>query len=131
MNFEAFIASVIVIYLPLGFLIPETFYKCWTVTWVYVNWVVYVCNVDEHTEFYKIHEIFHKIWNEEMTQEERNKYIALYKEHKKLWVNAFFREYWLNSVEEDFADNWAIMIQKKRVNPVIMKRIRLIKSLLK
>lgn len=66
-----------------------------------------------------------------MTQEERNKYIALYKEHKKLWVNAFFREYWLNSVEEDFADNWALMIQKKRVNPVIMKRIRLIKSLLK
>lgn len=131
MNLTAILASIVVIVLPLWFTIPWTFYKCWIVWGAYVDWKIYICDVDENTEFYRLHEAGHKVWEEYLTEDQKEQYTKLYRNHRQFWVEAFYREYSKMTVKEDFADNLALMIQKENSNPYVMKRIRLIKFLTK
>lgn len=130
-SINTIISSIIVISLPLSAIIPETDIVCWDkYWWAYVDWIVYVCDFDENTEFYKQHEIAHYIWNKILTKEQKATYIKEYKKAKKIWIKAFYRAYWYRDAEEDFCDNYSLLKTKENSNPQVMKRIRLIKKFL-
>lgn len=130
MTITTYISWTIISLLPLGFLIPETFYKCgqW-IWWIYSTETknIYVCEWDQFTEFYKLHEIWHKIWLEELSEEYKNKYTSLYDQAMKAGSWSFYREYSMINVAEDFADTFAVWILNKRVNQEVRKRVNKIK----
>lgn len=130
MNLTAIIASLIIIAIPLGYIIPLTDIICgrdyW---WVYTPETIYVCQWDEHYEFYKFHEIWHHIWNNELTEKQKKIYTRIYTLHKKRWITAFEREYSMSDVEEWFCDDFASWQINEDVNNYTQKRINLIKSL--
>lgn len=130
-NIDTIISSIIVIALPLGAIIPETDIICWDkYGWAYIDWTVYVCDFDEHKEFYKNHEIAHHIWSTILTKEQKDIYKKEHKKAKKIWIKAFYRSYWYNDMEEDFSDNFGLLQTKQNSNPQVMKRIRLIEKFL-
>ncbi len=125
MTLQSLIISTVITVLPIGFTIPETFYKCWDVGGVFVNWKIYVCDLNDwNLDFYKYHEIAHKVYKEVLTHEQREKYLKLYQSANKLWINAFYREYSRSNVEEDFADNFALLTMGWSTNANINKRIK-------
>lgn len=130
-NLNTIISSIIVTALPLGAIIPETDIVCWDqYAWAYIDWTIYVCDFDEHKEFYLQHEIWHHIWSTVLTKEQKDIYKKEYKKARKLWVKAFYRLYSYRNVEEDFCDLFWLLQTKQNSNLQIMKRIRLIKKFL-
>jgi hypothetical protein len=87
---------------------------------------IYVCK-DPHTEFYTNHELGHHVWFDILTEEERKEYTELYEKAKKKGIRFFYREYSRTTVLEDFADNFALMVQEKS-KPTLAPRINWIKK---
>ena len=107
--------------------------RCGDYGWVYYETPshieIYVCDVgDWHGEFYILHEKAHFIYKKVLSQAQRDEYGKLYLSHLKYWQKAFFRDYSMSNVEEDFADNYWIVKSK---NPYVKKRIRLINKFIK
>lgn len=131
MTITDIIASTIITILPLGFLIPETYIKCWDVWGVYVDGSIYICDLgDGNLEYYRYHEIGHAIWNEHLSKREKEQYIHEYNKALKKWLKAFYTYYEMGDAEEDFCTNFSLMIIKENSNPYVMKRVRFIKKLL-
>lgn len=130
MNISTYIASTIISLLPLGFLIPETFYKCgeW-IWWIYSieSKNIYVCEWDWFTEFYKSHEVWHKFYFEDLPEKYKLEYTKLYNEALKKWIVAFHREYGMNNVQEDFADNFALIALNQKSKKLVELRKNKIK----
>lgn len=125
------LASAIITFVPLGGQLWDPSEICGWDTWAtYIEGKIWVCNTDD-VEFRKSHEIGHYFWDKFMTAEQKAKYEIEYKKAKKLWIRAFYRDYGMWDMEEDFCDNLALYITKENSNPFVMKRIRLIKSFLK
>ena len=131
MTLTWFLASIVVIVLPLWFTIPWTYYVCWQVWWAYSQETIYVCAVDEHTDFYKEHETGHLIDDKYLTEEQREQYKKLYEKHRKIGLRAFQREYGYNDWQESLADDYASHVLKQKVNIYTKQRIKLITSFLK
>lgn len=122
------LASVITI--PMGWTIPNTFYRCWEVAGLYnvETTQIYLCN--GYKEWHKYHEIAHYYWFEELTDEELEEYNQLFKNSK-----TFFREYSSTSVKEDFADAYwtykaKVSIKWYKITPEMKKRQRLAHKLI-
>ena len=128
MNIAEILASITVTLLPIGFMIPWTNYKCWDVGGVYVNGKVYVCEVDSNREFYTLHEKGHYIYFNVLTEKQKKDYKTIYDKHYKKGLKAFYREYSYKSMEESFADDFALWQGNKRVNIHTKQRIKLISS---
>jgi hypothetical protein len=126
------IISTFISILPLGFLIPETWLKCWDVWWVYTRieeniWKIYVCDLkDWNIDFYKHHEIAHKIWNEVLSEKQKKEYDKYYRK-----ANKFTSTEGQLNIEEDFCDNYASLKTNTKQELDIRKRIFFIKKLTK
>lgn len=131
MTLTGILASAIITYLPLGFTVPWTYYTCWDIWGVYVDWKIYVCAVDAHTDFYKEHETGHLIDDKYLTEEQREQYKKLYEKHRKIGLRAFQREYGYSDWQESLADDYASHVLKQKVNIYTKQRIKLITSFLK
>lgn len=130
-SINTLISSIIVVLLPVSAIIPETDIICWKqYWWAYVDGKIYVCNTDQFTQFYIDHEKWHYIWDKILTQEQKKEYRSLYLLARWEWLKAFYRPYGYNDMEEDFADNFALLQTKENSNPHVMKRIRLVKKFL-
>lgn len=125
------LASAIITYLPLGYTIPWTYYVCWDVWGVYVDWKIYICAVDEHIRFYEEHEKAHLIVDKYLTDEQIEKYKKLYKKHRKIGLRAFQREYGHDDWQESLSDDYASYILNQKVNIYTKQRIKLLTSFLK
>ena len=113
------------IIIPFGFSIPDSYHKCWEVvaSYSHESKIIYLCEwVTGNKEFYKQHEIGHYVWFNILTNEQRAKYKV---EFNKSTV--FYREYSKN-LEEDFADNYALLQIKERQTYQLQKRINLIRK---
>jgi hypothetical protein len=120
-----FITFVII---PFGFSIPDTYQKCGETagTYSHESKIIYLCDgVPGNNEFYKQHEIGHYVWFNLLTDAQRAKYKIEFDKSK-----VFYREYSKN-LEEDFADNYALLQLKERQSYQLQKRINFIKSLIK
>lgn len=95
-----------IIFIPIGFHIPESYFKCWEVQWAYIYHTkqIYVCDSDLR-KFTTYHEIAHYYWYNNLTEKEKNIYT---KHHKR--AKSYFREYSSKDVKEDFADAYATKI---------------------
>lgn len=107
-----------------------TWAKCGDVWWMYNEYSdrveIYVCDIwDGNIEFYKEHELGHYAWKN-LTEEQRETYKKAYERDKKKGVKWFYRPYSMSSVNEDFADNYAIRSKKHNIR--IKQRINLIKK---
>lgn len=132
MRLTTLIASTVITILPLGFLLPETDLKCWDDTGgVYLEWLdrIYVCKWDQFTKFYRDHELGHHFWYKFMDQVQKDKYKILFDKALKEWTGSFHREYGMTNIEEDFAENFALMVAKKNSPPKIQVRVRYIKKI--
>lgn len=133
MNITLLISSLIIQSIPYGWSVPFTNYKCWDIAASYHHdtQVIYLCEwVEWEKDFYKYHEIGHYIYYQVLTDQQRLLYNISYEKSLKQGKKAFYREYWMLDEKEDFADNFALMMIKKNLDPYVMKRIRLIKSIL-
>lgn len=117
------------IYLSIWAIVPNTYFKCGDIGWYYniAIQTAYICNVWD-TEFTKHHESAHHIWYQYLTDTERKAYENLYNKVKKN-PKAFLRDYSRKSVEEDFADMYAMHIMNWTPNIHMKKRISFIKKL--
>ena len=132
MTLETLIASASISIIPLGFIIPQTFWQCGgNIAGVYVDNHIYVCESGEMTEFYKQHEIGHLVEERYLTKEQREEYKKLYEKHHKIGKRAFQRDYGHTNWQEGWADDYAYMKTKQKVNIFTKKRIKLISSFLK
>lgn len=99
--------------IPFGFIIPNTYVKCWEMNWAYNHEtkIIYLCDgIQWNKEFYKQHEIWHYFWFNIMTQSQRDSYTKIWTESK--W---FYRDYGKTSAIEDFADNFAVVATNKNI----------------
>lgn len=121
---------LILIYLPLWSIVPNTYFKCGDIAGYYsiAIQIAYICDIWDK-EFTKNHEIGHHIWFNLLTDEAKERYEALYNQAKKQWNKAFLRDYSQTSVIEDFADVWSLYIMNQKTNIFIKKRITFIKNL--
>ena len=124
----SFIASVSIMILPMWSTIPDTYYQCWAIvaSYSHESKKVYVCDWIDDQEFHLNHELWHYYWFNIMTEIQRKRYT---KEYNKAKV--FYREYSNTNAEEDFADNFSLMILERRQAYGIQKRINLIKHFYK
>ena len=82
------------------------------------------------------HEIGHYHWNR-LTDKQREQYRALFKKHlalyeknQSIWWKYFYRYYGLTSAEEDFAENYALLVEWKRHPIMLQQRINLVHKFL-
>lgn len=132
MRITTLIASTVITILPLGFLVPEVGIKCGgNIGWLYFPTLnkIYVCEVDDNTKFYRDHELGHHFWYKFMDQAQKDKYKILFDKALKEWTGSFHREYGMTNIEEDFAENFALMVSKKNSPPKIQVRVRYIKKI--
>jgi len=126
--------TLTIIYLILGSIVPNTFFKCGDVGWVYVHSAktAYVCELNDWlTKFYLSHETAHYHWYNTLSEEQRVNYTKEYNKDYKKWIKYFYREYSMSSVEEDFADNYALIVMKVKINNIWKKRLYLIRKYIK
>lgn len=132
MRLTTLIASTVITILPLGFLIPEAHIKCGEdIGGVYLEWLdhIYICDTDQHTKFYRDHELGHHFWYKFMDQPQKDKYKILFDKALKEWTGSFYREYGMTDIEEDFAENFALMLAKKNSTPKLQIRVHYIKKI--
>lgn len=123
---ESLLTSVVITIIPLWWIIPWTYYKCWDVWWVYIENKIYICDISgSNFEFVKYHELWHHFWFKIMSDSQRDEYSKKYSSAKK-----FFRDYWKTSIVEDFADNFALVVLKQK-NLSVNDRLLLIKKYIK
>ena len=111
--------------------IPFSGLVCWKDAWWYYitsTQTAYYCQI-ENEEFYKQHEIGHYIWFT-LTDKQRGEYIQAYKKDLKKWSKYFYRDYSMVLVEEDFADNYALLVEWKRHPIMLQQRINLVHKFL-
>lgn len=115
-----------IIFIPMGFQIPESYLKCWEVQWIYIDHTkqIYVCDSDLR-KFTIYHEVAHYYWYNNLTEKEKNIYTKAYKRAK-----SHFREYSSKGVEEDFADAYAtkilrVYLEGNKLTPELRYRQRL------
>ena len=125
-----FLTSLItIVMVPLGWMVWE--YKCWDIGWNYNLWtkIISLCQwVEWDTERYKYHEIWHYFYFNIMNTVQKDQYHKEYLKAYSEWSWSFFREYAYRSEVEDFADNFSLMILKRRQPYKVQKRINLIKN---
>lgn len=132
MTIQEIIASLVITIFPLGMLLPEINVKCWeNIGWIYSvsTQHIYICDVPGKEMFIE-HEIWHHIWFEWLTNEERLQYTKLYNKAITIWDKAFYREYSKQSVLEDFADNFYLARNNIKSNIYIHQRVRFIKKII-
>lgn len=126
----------LIVYIPLWLFLPYTFQKCDNnIEGVYIESekTVYLC---EWTGiFTKNHEIWHYEYYR-LTPEQKEQYKKAYERDLKLYNKNpsgryFYRYYGLTSPEEDFAENYALMVEGKRHPFPLQSRINLIKNFTK
>lgn len=127
MTIQDIIISTVITILPLWMLLPWTTDVCGEyIAWIYDWEGIYICDLkDWNQEFYINHELWHAIWSN-ITDKQKKQYERIYKLHHKRWINAFWREYGFNDVEESFCDDYASYMTKEPVNKYIEKRQKLI-----
>ena len=127
MTIQDIIISTVITILPIWMLLPWTTDVCWgDFAWIYDWEGIYICDLkDWNQEFYVNHELWHAIWSN-ITDKQKKQYERIYKLHHKRWINAFWREYGFNDVEESFCDDYASYMTKEPVNKYIEKRQKLI-----
>lgn len=122
--------------MPLWFLIPETNIRCWDVGGLYVydrnskTSKIYVCDTWDN-EFTKYHEIWHKLWMEwHISDKDKQSYTKLYDSALKRWISMFYREYSMTSVEECWADDFALVMTKQKTKVSLRKREKFIRQII-
>ena len=123
---------VIIQVVSLGFTMGYTGLKCWQYGGVYYETPshieIYVCDLgDWQIEYYKAHETGHYV-DSKLIKEQKEEYKKLYESHKKIGLKAFYRPYWMTSVQESFAEDYAFL-NKKTKNKYIRQRVAFIKKL--
>lgn len=130
MTISSLLTSAIILFMPLwqG--------DCDLVTWWYYvieTKEIYICTpLDDDMEFYKNHELGHYVWNSYMNDRQRKNYTKLYNRAMTQGIKSFYREYGMTDVEEDFSENFALMIMKEKIKaPQLQYRINHIRTLFK
>lgn len=114
-----------------GMTVPNSVLTCWIdIEGAYTPSIkqIYICEWAE--DFTVYHEYGHYYDYNLLSKQDRATYDRLYWRHKRIWIEAFYRWHSYYDPREDFADNYALMMLKQNSNPFVMKRIRLIKSIL-
>ena len=132
MEILSIISSAIITLIPIWMLLPWTSDTCGgDFAWIYDWERIYICDLkDWSQEFYINHERGHVIWSK-LSDKQKKQYERIYKLHHKRGLNAFWREYGYNDVEESFCDDYASYITKEPANKYVQKRIDLIKKICK
>ena len=120
---------ITIVMVPLGWMIGS--HKCWDTAgeYNYESKIIYLCQwVPWDLEFYKYHEVAHFYYFNIMSSIQKEQYHKEYLKAYSQWSWSFFREYAYRSEVEDFADNFSLMILKRRQPYKIQKRINLIKK---
>ena len=128
MTIQTLIASVIITILPYWSTIPNSDLTCDEVGGVWINSQIYICE-DWDEKFSIAHELAHEYYQIHMTSVDKEKYLKLYLGAKKQWLRAFYRDYSMGDVEEDFCDNFAVWRTWEKRNILVEKRIKFIKRL--
>lgn len=107
MTLASIIAAALVV------VVPQWQYMIGNLCWLQITWTydprtntVYVCEWED--EFNTLHEIGHQFWHTKMREVDKISYTKKYNETK-----VFYRGYSQYSVEEDFADSFALYAQWK------------------
>lgn len=72
-----------------------------------------ICKSARDKEFTLAHELGHQYWHVWLSLLERNEYRKLFESSKE---NDFYRYYSKTNVIEDFSDNFALIVQNKKIN---------------
>jgi len=120
---------ITIVMVPFGWMVWT--HKCWDIAGEYnhESKIVYLCEwVPWDINFTKYHEFAHFYYFNILGSIQKEQYHKEYLKAYSQWSWSFFREYGYRDEKEDFADNFALMIQKKRQPYKIQKRINLIKK---
>ena len=72
-----------------------------------------ICKSARDKEFALAHELGHQYWFVGLSLWERNEYRKLFESSKE---NDFYRDYSKTNAIEDFSDNFALIVQNKKIN---------------
>jgi len=128
MTLTTLLTSISIVFLPLWANVEG--YKCGDIWWLYYNNKVYVCDYDGFKDFYLYHEIWHYFYFNHLSDKQKKEYLKEYLLAKEKGIKYFHREYGMTNVYEDFAENFAVMVQWNK-NLKLSKRILAIKKYLR
>lgn len=131
MTITALTSLITIVMIPLWWVV--WFHKCWDIVWEYnhESKIVYLCEGMWNSDFYKYHEVAHYFYFNIMSKEQKDQYHKEYLKAYSQGIWSFYREYWYRDEEEDFADNFSLLILWEKQDYKIQKRINLIRKFLK
>jgi hypothetical protein len=132
LSLSLILAQIQIVMIPINWIIPGAYIQCWwfsDVGWLYnqESKVMYVCSnyTGRAKERILVHEMWHYVWFEKLTESQRNEYKKEWEKNKE-----FYSSYSASSVEEWFAEDFYFIHTKNHRNTV-NSRFAIVKKILR